>query len=55
MTFFEIPGERALVLLSAGNLAISQSITGLLRERVKQRQDQPGDRAHHDRRGAPGR
>ena len=34
MTFFEIPGERALVLLSAGNLATSQSITGLLRERV---------------------
>ena len=34
MTFFDIPGERALVLLSAGNLATSQSITGLLRERV---------------------
>ncbi|HET9472300.1 MAG TPA: proteasome-type protease [Steroidobacteraceae bacterium] len=34
MMFFEIPGERALVLLSAGNLAVSQSITGLLRERV---------------------
>jgi len=35
MMFFEIPGERAIVLLSAGNLAISQSVTGLLRERVK--------------------
>ena len=34
MMFFEQPGERALVLLSAGNLATSQSITGLLRERV---------------------
>jgi putative proteasome-type protease len=34
MTFFEQPGELALVLLSAGNLATSQSITGLLRERV---------------------
>ena len=34
MTFFEMPGERVIVLLSAGNLAISQSITGLLRERV---------------------
>ena len=34
MTFFEMPGERVLVLLSAGNLATSQSVTGLLRERV---------------------
>jgi putative proteasome-type protease len=30
MTFFEVPGERAIVLLSAGNLATSQSVTGLL-------------------------
>jgi putative proteasome-type protease len=36
MTIFEMPGERVLVLLSAGNLAISQSVTGLLRERVSQ-------------------
>ena len=35
MMFFEVPGDRAVVLLSAGNLAISQSITGLLRERAK--------------------
>ena len=34
MTFFEMPGERVLVLLSAGNLATSQAVTGLLRERV---------------------
>ncbi|MEO8017924.1 MAG: proteasome-type protease [Pseudomonadota bacterium] len=34
MTFFEIKGERVIVLLSAGNLAVSQSVTGLLRERV---------------------
>jgi len=34
MTFFEMSGERVIVLLSAGNLATSQSITGLLRERV---------------------
>src|SRR5690349_23058821 len=34
MTFFEVPGERAIVLLSAGNLATSQSVTGLLRERA---------------------
>jgi putative proteasome-type protease len=34
MTFFEMPGERVIVLMSAGNLATSQSVTGLLRERV---------------------
>ena len=37
MTFFEMPGERVIVLLSAGNLAVSQSVTGLLRERVTRR------------------
>jgi putative proteasome-type protease len=36
MTFFEMPGERVVVLLTAGNLAVSQSVTGLLRERVTQ-------------------
>ena len=36
MTFFEMPGERVIVLLSAGNLAVSQSVTGLLRDRVTQ-------------------
>src|SRR4051812_43504258 len=35
MTLFEMPGERVLVLLSAGNLAATQSVAGLLRERVK--------------------
>jgi putative proteasome-type protease len=34
MSLFELPGERVLVLLSAGNLAVSQSVTGLLRERA---------------------
>src|SRR5678816_3636094 len=34
MMFFETAGERAIVLLSAGNLATSQSVTGLLRDRV---------------------
>ena len=34
MTFFQMPGERVLVLLSAGNLASSQAVTGLLRERA---------------------
>jgi len=35
MTLFEMPGERVLVLLSAGNLAVTQSVAGLLRDRVK--------------------
>lgn len=34
MSFFETPGERVIVLLSAGNLASSQSIIGVLREKV---------------------
>jgi putative proteasome-type protease len=34
MSFFEMPGERVIVVLSAGNLSVSQSVTGLLRERV---------------------
>lgn len=34
MTFFESPGDRVIVLLSAGNLAASQAVTGLLRERA---------------------
>jgi putative proteasome-type protease len=29
-----VPGERVIVMLSAGNLATSQSVTGLLRERA---------------------
>jgi putative proteasome-type protease len=36
MTFFEMRGERVIVLLSAGNLAVSQSVTEVLRERVSQ-------------------
>ena len=54
MMFFEIPGERAIVLLSAGNLAISQSVTGLLRERVNTAKEQPGHGTHHGRCGPPG-
>jgi putative proteasome-type protease len=34
MAFFEVPGERVIVILSAGNLATSQSVTGVLRERA---------------------
>ncbi|MGH6608901.1 MAG: peptidase, partial [Burkholderiaceae bacterium] len=34
MTVFENPGERVLVLLSAGNLALTQAVTQILSERV---------------------
>ncbi len=34
MTVFENPGERMLVLLSAGNLALTQAVTQILSERV---------------------
>ncbi len=34
MTFFEMPGERAIVILAAGNLSITQTVTGMLRERI---------------------
>jgi putative proteasome-type protease len=35
MTVFEAPGERVVVLLCAGNLATSQSVISLLRERQR--------------------
>lgn len=35
MTVFERPGDRVLVLLTAGNLAISQSVVSLLREHLE--------------------
>lgn len=34
MNVFEKPGERVMVLMSAGNLAITQAVVGLLRERI---------------------
>jgi putative proteasome-type protease len=34
MNFFEMPGERVVVLQSAGNLGITQSVIGLLRDRL---------------------
>jgi len=34
MTVFEVPGERMLVLLSSGNLAISQAALNILHERL---------------------
>ena len=35
MQVFEKPGERVLVLMSSGNLSISQSVVNLLRERLE--------------------
>jgi putative proteasome-type protease len=37
MSVFEGPGERVAVLLSAGNLAMTQSVMSLLRQRAKGR------------------
>ncbi|MEJ0100496.1 MAG: peptidase [Pseudomonadota bacterium] len=34
MTFFEQPGERVVVIMAAGNLSITQSVIGLLQERL---------------------
>lgn len=34
MNFFEMPGERVIVLLSGGNLSVTQSVVGLLRDRL---------------------
>lgn len=34
MNLFERPGERVLVLMSAGNLAVTQTLVSLLRERL---------------------
>ncbi|MBI1418905.1 MAG: peptidase [Limimaricola sp.] len=41
MFSFETPGERAITLLTAGNLATTQSVISMLEERTKA----PGDRA----------
>jgi putative proteasome-type protease len=34
MTFYEVPGERAVVIMGAGNLSITQSVIGALQERL---------------------
>lgn len=39
MTVFERPGERVMVLLSAGNLAVTQSVVTLLHERLGEEGD----------------
>lgn len=39
MTVFDVPGERVFVLLSAGNLATTQSVVALIGERFEDRDD----------------
>ncbi|MBU1235545.1 MAG: proteasome-type protease [Gammaproteobacteria bacterium] len=41
MTVWEKPGDRVLVLLTAGNLAISQAIVGVLNERAASAEGEP--------------
>lgn len=36
---WEVPGERAIVLMTAGNLAITQAVIGLLQENIDTPQD----------------
>ena len=40
ISLFERPGERVMVAMCAGNLALSQAVVGLLRE--QERSEQPG-------------
>ena len=35
MTVIERPGDRVLVLMTAGNLSVSQSVVNILRERLE--------------------
>jgi len=39
MSIFEVPGERLITLLSAGNLATTQSVVSLLRQRLEIEKD----------------
>jgi putative proteasome-type protease len=43
MNVFETPGERVVVILSAGNLATSQSVNTLLRTRMMDASGKPGE------------
>jgi putative proteasome-type protease len=45
-TVFEIPGERVIVMLSAGNLAITQGVVNLLAERLAAQE--PGTASLHN-------
>jgi putative proteasome-type protease len=46
MRTWEVPGERALVLLSAGNLATTQAVLSILDERDKAPDDRHGSLLH---------
>ena len=48
MSLFEVPGERLIVLLSAGNLATTQSVVSLLRQRLAHKIG-PKDEHMHNR------
>lgn len=39
MTLFEKPGDRAIILLSAGNLAITQAVVNLLKENAAEQHE----------------
>ena len=41
MTIFEKAGERAIVLLSSGNLAITQSLISMLQESIRANGERP--------------
>jgi len=45
-TVFEIPGERVIVMLAAGNLAITQGVLNLLAEKLAARE--PGEATLHN-------
>nr|WP_295083039.1 proteasome-type protease [uncultured Roseateles sp.] len=44
MSIFEVPGERLITLLSAGNLATTQSVVTLLRQRLLDHKDHLNNR-----------
>jgi putative proteasome-type protease len=39
MTVYERPGDRVLVMLSSGNLAVTQAVVGLLEQRMNENQE----------------
>src|SRR5574337_78449 len=39
MTVFERPGDRVIVMLSSGNLAVTQGVVALLEQRAQMHQD----------------
>ena len=41
MTVYENPGERAIVLLSSGNLAITQALISMLNEAIQAKDERP--------------